>query len=249
MKGIAIVTGGGTGIGRSTALRIATTGRSTVVLGRRPDPLEETADLIDASGGNALTCPTDIRDAEQTRAAVEQVVERLGPVEILVNCAGIPRFAMLTDLDIAEYDDVMATNLRGPVVMAQSVLPSMIERGGGSIVNVTSEVAARGNVSGTAYGASKAALNYLTKLWAVELAEHGIRVNAVAPGLTDTEEGVVPQRGLDRQSFLDWMSQRIPLNRPAQSEEIADAIHFLVSPEAQYITGAVLAVDGGISAT
>lgn len=245
----ALVTGGGTGIGAETAVRLARDGWAVALVGRRPEPLAQTAKAIEAEGGTALALPADLRRDDQVDAAVGTAVERLGPVTGLVNNAGVPIFGTLLDLDMTDYDLVMGTNLRGAVVAARAVLPHMIGAGGGSIVNVSSEVSARGNPTATAYGASKAGLNYLTKVWAVELAPHGIRTNTVAPGITDTPEGVVTQHGMDRQAFLSWMADRVPLKRAGTAGDIAEVIVFLLSDRADYLNGARIAVDGGISVT
>jgi NAD(P)-dependent dehydrogenase (short-subunit alcohol dehydrogenase family) len=250
MKGnVAVITGGGTGIGQATARRLARDGRYVAVVGRRLDKLKETANEIVSRGGKAMAQSIDVRDEAQVRDGVAAIVADAGPIGILVNCAGVPKFARLLDLQMDEYDLIMDTNLRGPVMMARAVLPSMIECGGGCIINISSEVAARGNVTATAYGATKAALNYLAKLWAVELAPHGIRVNAVAPGITDTPEGVVVQGDMDRASYMELMVQRVPLKRAGMAEDIAEAVAFLTSDAASYISGAQLSVDGGISVT
>jgi NAD(P)-dependent dehydrogenase (short-subunit alcohol dehydrogenase family) len=196
-----------------------------------------------------LSRTIDIRDEAQVRDGVAAILAEAGPIGVLVNNAGVPRFAKLLDLQMDEYDLVMDTNLRGAVLMARAVLPSMIEGGGGCVINISSEVAARGNPSGTAYGATKAALNYLAKVWAVELAPHGIRVNAIAPGITDTPEGVVVQGDMDRASYMDWMVQRVPLKRAGLAEDVAEAVAFLTSEAASYISGAQLSVDGAISVT
>lgn len=248
-QGCAIITGGGTGIGREIAMALAETGRPVAVLGRRIEPLDKTSQDIRAGGGIANPYATDIRHGVQVDGSVSRIIGDFGAVEILVNCAGVPRFATLADLEMSEFDDLMAINFRGAVLTTKAVLPSMLELGTGLIVNISSEVAARGTPTATAYGASKAALNYVTKVWAVELAPHGIRVNTVAPGLTDTEEGVMPSQGMEREPYLEWMAQRIPMGRPGQPTEAAALIRYLASPEAAYITGSIIAIDGGIAAT
>ncbi len=246
---VAVITGGGTGIGEATALRLAEAGFDVGLLGRRSEPLERTAQAVRERGAEAVAAPADLRDAEAVNSAVDRVVESLGPVTVLVNMAGLPRFAKLEDLDLDELDAVLETNLRGTVVATRAVLPSMRAAGGGLVVNVSSEVAARGLPTATAYGSSKAAVEYLTRVWAVELAEHGIRTVTVAPGITDTPEGVVAMDDTPRAEFLDWMAERVPQKRVGRPEWVAEAIAFLASDEAHYINGTRLAVDGGISVT
>jgi NAD(P)-dependent dehydrogenase (short-subunit alcohol dehydrogenase family) len=248
-RGVAVVTGGGTGIGAATALRLAEAGFDIGLIGRRHAPLETIATGVRERGGAALPAPADLRHEDEIDRAVGEIVEALGPVRVLVNMAGLPRFAKLDELALADLDAVLETNLRGTIVATRAVLPSMREAGGGLVVNVSSEVAARGLPTATAYGSSKAAIEYLTRVWAVELAEHGIRTVTVAPGITDTPEGVVAMDDTPRDEFLDWMAQRVPQKRVGRPEWVAATIAFLASEEASYINGTRLAVDGGISVT
>jgi NAD(P)-dependent dehydrogenase (short-subunit alcohol dehydrogenase family) len=248
-RGVAVVTGGGTGIGAATALRLADAGFDIGLLGRRRSPLERTVERVKERGATALAVPADLRHEDEVERGVREIVEALGPIRVLVNMAGLPRFAKLEDLGLEELDAVLETNLRGTIVATRAALPSMREAGGGLVVNVSSEVAARGLPTATAYGSSKAAIEYLTRVWAVELAEHGIRTVTVAPGITDTPEGVVAMDDTPRDEFLDWMAQRVPQKRVGRPEWVAEAIAFLASEEASYINGTRLAVDGGISVT
>jgi NAD(P)-dependent dehydrogenase (short-subunit alcohol dehydrogenase family) len=246
---VAVITGGGTGIGRATALKLADAGYGVGLLGRRREPLDHTAADVRERGAEALAVQADLRRVDEVEAAVAAVVDELGPVRVLVNMAGLPRFAKLEDLDLDEMDAVLETNLRGTIVATRAALPSMKAAGGGLVVNVSSEVVARGLPTATAYGSSKAAIEYLTRVWAVELAEHGIRTVTVAPGITDTPEGVVAMDDTPRDEFLAWMASRVPQKRVGQPEWVAESIAFLASDEATYINGTRLAVDGGISVT
>lgn len=247
--GVAVITGGGTGIGRATALKLADAGFAVGLIGRRRAPLEETAAAVRERSAEALPVQADLRRAEEVEDGITRIAGELGPVRVLVNMAGLPRFAKLEDLDLEEMDAVLETNLRGTIVATRAALPSMKTAGDGLVVNVSSEVAARGLPTATAYGCSKAAIEYLTRVWAVELAEHGIRTVTVAPGITDTPEGVVATDDTPRAEFLDWMASRVPQKRVGRPEWVAEAIAFLASDEATYINGTRLAVDGGISVT
>jgi NAD(P)-dependent dehydrogenase (short-subunit alcohol dehydrogenase family) len=246
---VAVVTGGGTGIGRATVLRLADAGFDVGLLGRRREPLEQTAAEVRERGAAAQPVPADLRHEDEVERAVDEIVHALGLIRVLVNMAGLPRFARLEDLALEELDAVLGTNLRGTIVATRAALPSMREAGGGLVVNVSSEVAARGLPTATAYGSSKAAIEYLTRVWAVELAEYGIRTVTVAPGITDTPEGVVAMDDTPRHEFLAWMAQRVPQKRVGRPEWVAEAIAFLASDHAAYINGTRLAVDGGISVT
>jgi NAD(P)-dependent dehydrogenase (short-subunit alcohol dehydrogenase family) len=246
---VAIITGGGTGIGRATAWRLAESGFDVGVLGRRRAPLEEAAAGVRDRGARARAVTADVREADEVAAAMRTFADELGPIRLLVNMAGLPRFAKLEELELDELDAVLETNLRGTIVATRAALTSMKDAGGGLVVNVSSEVAARGQPAATAYGASKAAIEYLTRVWAVELAEYGIRTVTVAPGITDTPEGVVPIDGAPRDEFLAWMASRVPQKRVGRPEWVADAIAFLASDDAAYVNGTRLAVDGGISVT
>jgi NAD(P)-dependent dehydrogenase (short-subunit alcohol dehydrogenase family) len=247
--GVAVITGGGTGIGRATAWRLADAGFDVGVLGRRRQPLERTAAGVRERGAAARAMTADLRKEDEVDAAMQAFAGELGPIRVLVNMAGLPRFAKLEELDLDEMDAVLETNLRGTIVATRAALPSMKEADGALVVNVSSEVVARGLPTATAYGSSKAAIEYLTCVWAVELAEHGIRTVTVAPGITDTPEGVVAMDDTPRDAFLDWMASRVPQKRVGRPEWVADAIAFLASDEATYINGTRLAVDGGISVT
>jgi NAD(P)-dependent dehydrogenase (short-subunit alcohol dehydrogenase family) len=248
-QGVAVITGGGTGIGRATAWKLADSGWDVGVLGRRRGPLEETAAGVRERGVAVRAVTADLRREDEVEAAMRLFASELGSIRVLVNMAGLPRFARLEDLDLAELDAVLETNLRGTIVATRAALPFLRDAGGGLVVNVSSEVAARGLPTATAYGSSKAAIEYLTRVWAVELAEHGIRTVTVAPGITDTPEGVVAMDDTPRDEFLAWMASRVPQKRVGRPEWVADAIAFLASENATYVNGTRLAVDGGISVT
>ena len=243
---VAIVTGGSKGIGEAIALRFAQEGAKVLVTARNQRDLDRVVGKLNELGSGSSGFVADITDENQVRRLQEFACRTYAAVDILVNNAGLYPVTPLADLSLEEWRQVLDTNLTGVFMCSKVFAAAMIERGTpGKIVNIssTSSLLARPGVSH--YASSKAGLNTLTKVLAVELAEHGIRVNAVVPGLIGTER--VLQQADDPATAAEHAAKfkRIPLGRLGKPEEIAAATLFLVSSEADYITGATLVVDGG----
>ena len=240
----AIVTGAGSGIGRATALRLAAEGCDVGITYRANAPgaqelVEELRDL----GREAVAVALDLSAPDRAPAAIDALVERLGGIDVLVNNAGVNRRATVLEETIEGFGHALAVNLVGPWACAQAAARHMIAAGrGGQIVNVTSVLAFVALDGGGAYGAAKAGLELLTKVLALELAPHAIKVNAVAPGHTATPMNYGPED----LAAATIARPVIPTARAASPDEIAAAIAFLASPAASYATGASLLVDGGL---
>jgi NAD(P)-dependent dehydrogenase (short-subunit alcohol dehydrogenase family) len=240
----ALVTGGCSGIGRSTAALLADRGARVVLLDLR-EGVASDAEAVGAVAGIAA----DVRDDASVDAAVADAVEALsGPIDVLVNAAGIYRIASLGELPAAEWDDVLDTNLRGTFLVSRSVVQAGTSpEGGSAIVNMASIAALVADAGEPAahYNASKAGIVALTKQMAVEWADRGVRVNAVAPGVIDT-----PMLRMmdDPQIGRSYLATRVPLRRLGRAEEVAEVIAFLASDRATYVTGTTVVVDGGATA-
>ena len=244
---VAWITGGGSGIGLAGAIELAKAGCRVVISGRDAAKLDAAVQQAEGLGAppGAIGCaPLDVADSEAVRRVAQDVQSRLGRVDILVNSAGIAKLAPLAETSVALLDAILAVNVRGTMLCAQAAVPQMRARGGGRIVNIGSVSGRRGNKLRTAYGASKGAIVTMTQVMAVELAEHNIRVNAVAPGPVETPL----TSGIQFASYRQAWSARVPLGRYGRPEEIAGAILFLAGPDASYITGHILDVDGGFLA-
>jgi 3-oxoacyl-[acyl-carrier protein] reductase len=238
---VALVTGGARGIGRAIALRLAAEGAKIGIVDWA-DNGQETAREIERESGQATTFfKADISKEADAKAAVAAVESALGPVDILINNAGITRDGLALTMSEADWDAVLSVNLKGAFLMSKSVLRGMIKRRRGSIVNISSVVGRRGNAGQVNYSAAKAGLLGLTKTLAKEVASRNVRVNAVAPGYIETEMTAA----LDDTARNALISQ-IPLGRIGTPQGVADAVAFLAGDTASFITGAVLAVDGGL---
>jgi 3-oxoacyl-[acyl-carrier protein] reductase len=237
---VAFVTGASRGIGRAIARMLAAHG-ADVVAAARGDHAQATADEIRAAGGRAEAAAIDVTDTASVEAAVAATLARTGRIDILVNNAGIARDQLLLRMKRPDWDAVLATNLTSAFTCVQAVLKSMVKQRHGRIVNVSSVVGQAGNAGQANYAASKAGLIGFTKSLALEIASRGITVNAVAPGLIDTDM----TRAISAGAHDEWAA-RIPLGRLGTPDDVAAAVLFLVSDEASYITGHVLAVNGGM---
>lgn len=229
----ALVTGGTAGIGLACARLLADAGAEVIVTARDHRRGETAVGRI---SGSARFVSADLSDATSVRSLVDQA----GDVDILVNNAASFPGALTVDQDVATFETTFDTNVRGSYFLTAGLVPAMLRRGRGSIINVTSMVASKGVGGASVYGASKAAVESLTRSWAAEFGPYGVRVNSVAPGPTKTE-GVEAQWG-DTNAEL---GRALPLGRTAAPEEIAHAVLFLASPRASFITGSTLHADGG----
>jgi NAD(P)-dependent dehydrogenase (short-subunit alcohol dehydrogenase family) len=240
---VAIVAGGGTGIGRAISLRFAREGARVAVFGRRPDPLREVAAAVTAAGGQAFAEPGDVGVESDVARLVAETTRRWGGIDVLVNCAAVRLNAPLEQVAAADFAEVLRINLVGAFVLTKAVAASMRARGGGSIVHIGSALGAVAVRDFSPYVASKGGLNALARAAAVELVGDRIRVNVVSPGTIDTviSAGVTEFR-------RRMLEHRIPIGHPGHVDDIAAACLYLASDAAGYVTGSVLAVDGGWTA-
>jgi 3-oxoacyl-[acyl-carrier protein] reductase len=237
---IAIVTGASRGIGRAIAETLAAQG-AHVVAAARADHAAGAVAAIQAAGGRAEAVSLDVTSADGPAAMVVAALERHGRVDILVNNAGIARDQLLLRMKRDDWDQVLATNLTAAFACAQAVLKPMVKQRAGRIISISSVVGQSGNAGQANYAASKAGLIGFSKSLAREVASRNITVNVVAPGLIETDM----TRAITDQAQVDWAAQ-IPLGRPGAARDVAAAVCFLASDEASYITGQVIAVNGGM---
>lgn len=234
--GVALVTGATSGIGRAAALRLARDGWEVVVHGRNVGRGDEVVGAIRAEGGRARFVSSDLSDLDE----VAHLAEEVGEVDVLVNNAGASWFGPTADLDGAGFDSLFDGNVRSAYFLVAALAPAMAEKGRGSIINLASMAGTIGLAGGAAYGATKAAMASMTRSWAAEFSPRGVRVNAVAPGPVYATP--------EKSDLIDALGKTTLLGRGAQVDEIAEVIAFLASDKASYVTGSVLAADGGRTA-
>ena len=241
----ALVTGSTSGIGRATAIALAARGAHVLVVGRNEQRAKDVVAEIEGTGGRASFKLTTLSDLQSTQEVVEWATEAGDVhVDILINNAGIALLGPSNAASEAEFDETFALNVKIPFFLVASLAPAMAERGWGSIVSISTMVASFGQAGMALYGASRAALELLTKAWAAEYGPSGVRVNAVSPGPTRTRMmEAVPEE------MVNQLAALAPAGRVAEPEELAAAIVFLASDDASFVHGVTLAVDGGRSAT
>lgn len=242
---VVLITGGGSGIGREMATRFAAEGASLVIADRHIDAANGTVDLIEAQGGSALATETDVSDASQVEAMATAALERYGRVDILVNNAGLSVGDTVLDLDEAAWDLNIDVVLKAVYLCSRALLPQMIERGSGVILNIAS-VNGMMAIGESAYSAAKAGMINLTGNLAIHYGDKGIRVNCIAPGTIKTP--IWAERLAREPAAMDHIVPWYPLGRVGAPEDVAKAALFLCSDDASWITGVTLPVDGGLTA-
>jgi 2-hydroxycyclohexanecarboxyl-CoA dehydrogenase len=243
-----IVTGGGGGIGGATCRRLASEGAQVAVFDVRLDAAEKVAAGIRASGGRAQAFVCDITQRASVDAAVEQTGSALGPIDVLINNAGWDVFKPFTKTDPSEWERLIAINLIGALHMHHAVLPGMVERRRGRIVNVSSDAARVGSSGEAVYAACKGGLVSFSKTLAREHARHGITVNVVCPGPTDTALFAdFKNAASNPEKLMQAFERSIPLGRIGQPDDLPGAIAFFASDDAAFVTGQVLSVSGGLT--
>ena len=243
---IAIVTGGAAGIGKGIATKLCQLGATVVIADINEALSIKTSNELEAEGHKVHAITTDVSNSASVRNLLDKVVERLGSVDILVNDAGVMQNHRILDMEESEWDQILSVNLKGAFLCSKAIAQQMISQGmGGRIVNIISTAAENARIGAAAYCASKAGLLQLTRVLALELGSFGITVNAVGPGLTITDS---PIPSVTDQGYQQAFLKQVPIARPGRPTDIAQAVAFLASPNADYITGQALYVDGGYSA-
>lgn len=243
---VALITGGGAGIGEAVARLFAQEGAAVVITGRRKEVLERVAGEIERGNGRALAVAGSVTDEAHVRSAVLQAVRAFGTLNVLINNAGIGAFGkLLHETDDATWDDLLAINLTGVFRMTRAAVPEMIRAGGGAIVNVSSIASLVGIPLTAAYSATKGAMDALTRCLAIDYAKHGVRCNSICPGLVDTP--MAADLIHDQARFAQVMAS-YPLGRPGTAEEVAKLVLYLASDESAWVTGGIFPIDGGMTA-
>ncbi|HEY5306933.1 MAG TPA: SDR family oxidoreductase [Casimicrobiaceae bacterium] len=241
---VALVTGAYRGLGFGIARGLAEAGATVILNGRKPDELAKSAKTLTDAGLRADSAAFDITDRDAIHAAVDGAIARHGAIDILVNNAGIQRRGALVDFPQEQWDEIIATNLTAPFAMSQAVLPGMIARKRGKIIHIASLMSELARPTVVPYTAAKGGVRQLTRGMAVELAPHGIQVNAIAPGYFATE---MNRALIDNTEFNAWVCKRTPAGRWGQPDELAGLAIFLSSSASDYMTGQMLVMDGGMS--
>jgi NAD(P)-dependent dehydrogenase (short-subunit alcohol dehydrogenase family) len=244
----ALVTGASQGIGAAVAVALARKGFDIALTSTHPERLTGVVSTLEAAGARTAPVALDVRSHDGIKQAISQVIGALGRIDVLVNNAGVPLRKLALDVTPAEWDAVIATNLTGTFFLTQQVGRHLIDnRRPGCIVSIASTHGLVGRAERSTYGISKAGVTHMTKMLAIEWAKHGIRVNDVAPGRVESGSPARTATSADPQ-YLESARDRIPLGRFCSVEEVAQAVCYLVSPEADYITGQTLVLDGGLTA-
>ena len=243
---VAIVTGAGKGIGQGTAIRLAADGAKVGVLDLKEEFGAETVDAIRSAGGEAVAVGCDVSNSEQCQKAVEKVVAQFGKLDILVNNAGILRDALSFKMSEEDWDAVLDTHLKGTFLMCKFAQKYMVDQKYGKIVN-TSSLGAWGKRGQANYAAAKAGIQGLTKTLAIELGQFNVNVNCIAPGFIQTPmtRGNAERMGVDFEEMVKKAAAGFPMRRVGEPKDVANVVAFLVSDDASYVTGEVIAVGGG----
>lgn len=248
---VALITGGGTGIGEAIAKRFVAEGAKVCIVGRRAENLQRVAESLPQ--GTVVTCPGSVTEPEDIEHMVTKTLSIAGKLDILVNSAGVSAMGSIAEVDLAEWRNIIETNLVGPFLLMKAVIPHLIKNGGGSVINIASLGGLRCLPHRSAYCTSKAGLIMLTQQAALDYGPNKIRCNVVCPGLVKTPMiedpfgHIAGMIGSDLQTIYDTGSKNIPLRRLAEPDDIAGMCSYLASDDSSYVTGGVLVLDGGVA--